>query len=107
MSLSFEAWLLAWNVAYLFDRTPFYRPWLSWIGVDLRRLGVDDLVSLCVFFVTSLTWESETSSGHSSSRAGFAWDPEKISKSDIFLSATPFRLFTTVAAHRNILCEIP
>ncbi|KAJ8522978.1 hypothetical protein ONZ45_g506 [Pleurotus djamor] len=38
----FELWLLASNIAYLFDRTPFYRPWLAWIGVDLRRLGVED-----------------------------------------------------------------
>jgi len=42
----FEVWLLAHNVAYLFDRTPFYRPWLSWVGVDLRRLSMDDFVSL-------------------------------------------------------------
>ncbi|KAI0310671.1 Pex12 amino terminal region-domain-containing protein [Amylostereum chailletii] len=42
INMSYEAWLLAHNVAYLFDKTPFYRPWLSWIGVDLRRLGIDD-----------------------------------------------------------------
>ncbi|KAH7931360.1 hypothetical protein BV22DRAFT_998846 [Leucogyrophana mollusca] len=42
---SFEVWLLAHNVAYLFDRSPFYRPWLAWIGVDLRRLSADDFVS--------------------------------------------------------------
>lgn len=41
---SFEMWLLVSNIAYLFEQTPFYRPWLSWIGVDLRRLGVDDFV---------------------------------------------------------------
>ncbi|EKM80418.1 hypothetical protein AGABI1DRAFT_120439 [Agaricus bisporus var. burnettii JB137-S8] len=41
-NVSFEAWLLAWNVAYLFDKTPYYRPWLSWIRVDLRRLGIED-----------------------------------------------------------------
>ncbi|KAK0490676.1 cyclin-dependent protein kinase inhibitor [Armillaria novae-zelandiae] len=40
---SFEVWLLAYNVAYLFDQTPFYRPWLAWMGVDLRRLGIEDL----------------------------------------------------------------
>ncbi|KAJ3556938.1 hypothetical protein NM688_g1748 [Phlebia brevispora] len=39
----FEVWLLACNIAYLFDKTPFYRPWLAWIGVDLRRMGVDDM----------------------------------------------------------------
>lgn len=37
--------MLACNVAYLFERTPFYRPWLAWMGVDLRRLSADDLVS--------------------------------------------------------------
>jgi hypothetical protein len=45
INLSFESWLLVYNIAYLFDRTPFYRPWLSWIGVDLRRLGIEDFVS--------------------------------------------------------------
>ncbi|TRM68446.1 Pex12 amino terminal region-domain-containing protein [Schizophyllum amplum] len=39
---AFEVWLLISNVAYLFDQTPYYRPWLSWIGVDLRRLGPED-----------------------------------------------------------------
>ncbi|KAK7470965.1 ubiquitin-protein ligase peroxin 12 [Stygiomarasmius scandens] len=42
LNVSFEAWLLVYNIAYLFDRTPFYRPWLSWIGVDIRRLGIED-----------------------------------------------------------------
>ena len=45
LNATFEAWLLVRNVAYLFDQTPYYRPWLSWIGVDLRRVGIDDLVS--------------------------------------------------------------
>jgi Pex2 / Pex12 amino terminal region len=45
LNTSFELWLLIYNVAYLFDQTPFYRPWLSWIGIDLRRLGVEDFVS--------------------------------------------------------------
>lgn len=44
LNTTFEAWLLVRNVAYLFDQTPYYRPWLSWIGVDLRRVGIDDLV---------------------------------------------------------------
>ncbi|KDQ64948.1 hypothetical protein JAAARDRAFT_167744 [Jaapia argillacea MUCL 33604] len=42
LNMSYELWLLAFNVGYLFDQTPFYRPWLSLIGVDLRRLGLDD-----------------------------------------------------------------
>ncbi|KAG1753694.1 Pex12 amino terminal region-domain-containing protein [Suillus paluster] len=41
----FEVWLLAHNISYLFDRTPFYRPWLAWIGVDLRRLNMDDFLA--------------------------------------------------------------
>ncbi|KAJ7283486.1 Pex12 amino terminal region-domain-containing protein [Mycena rebaudengoi] len=42
LNTGFELWLLVCNIAYLFDQTPFYRPWLSWIGIDLRRLGVED-----------------------------------------------------------------
>ncbi|KIM83837.1 hypothetical protein PILCRDRAFT_782063 [Piloderma croceum F 1598] len=42
LNTTFEVWLLASNLGYLFDRTPFYRPWLAWTGADLRRLGVDD-----------------------------------------------------------------
>ncbi|KAH9938577.1 uncharacterized protein B0H18DRAFT_1081185 [Fomitopsis serialis] len=37
LNSTFEVWLLVHNIAYLFDRTPYYRPWLAWIGVDLRR----------------------------------------------------------------------
>jgi len=43
INMLLEGWLMAYNVAYGFERTPFYRPWLSWVGVDLRRLGVEDL----------------------------------------------------------------
>ncbi|TFK73006.1 hypothetical protein BDN72DRAFT_835322 [Pluteus cervinus] len=42
LNTGFEFWLLTWNIAYLFDHTPFYRPWLAWMRVDLRRLGVED-----------------------------------------------------------------
>jgi len=42
LNISFELWLLLWNIAYLFDRVPSYRPWLSWIGVDIQRLGVEN-----------------------------------------------------------------
>jgi len=42
LNASFELWLLLWNIAYLFDRAPSYRPWLSWICVDIRRLGIED-----------------------------------------------------------------
>ncbi|KAI9000930.1 Pex12 amino terminal region-domain-containing protein [Trametes punicea] len=43
LNTSFEIWLLVYNVAYLFERTAYYRPWLSWVGVDLRRVSADDL----------------------------------------------------------------
>ncbi|KAJ8456398.1 hypothetical protein ONZ51_g12151 [Trametes cubensis] len=43
LNTSFEAWLLLYNVAYLFEKTPYYRPWLSWVGVDLRRISADDM----------------------------------------------------------------
>ncbi|OCB90859.1 cyclin-dependent protein kinase inhibitor [Sanghuangporus baumii] len=43
LNVAFETSLMCYNIAYLFDRTPFYRPWLSWMGVDLRRLGPEDL----------------------------------------------------------------
>ncbi|KAF7301553.1 Peroxisome assembly protein 12 [Mycena indigotica] len=42
LNTSFELWLFSSNIAYLFGKTAYYRPWLSWIGVDLRRLGLDD-----------------------------------------------------------------
>ena len=45
MNMGYELWLACYNVAYLFDHTPFYRPWLAWMNVDLRRLGPDDFVS--------------------------------------------------------------
>jgi len=49
LNLSFEVLLLVHNVAYLFDRTAAYRPWLNWIGIDIRRLGADDFVRHLVF----------------------------------------------------------
>lgn len=52
--MSYEAWLLVYNIAYLFDQTPFYRPWLSWVGVDLRRLGAEDYVGHLVQFIIRL-----------------------------------------------------
>jgi hypothetical protein len=42
--MGFEFWLLVYNISYLFNQTPAYRPWLNWIGVDLRRLGPEDFV---------------------------------------------------------------
>lgn len=42
LNLGYEGWLLVWNMGYLFEKTAFYRPWLSWMGVELRRLGIED-----------------------------------------------------------------
>ncbi|KAH8830613.1 cyclin-dependent protein kinase inhibitor [Flagelloscypha sp. PMI_526] len=43
INVTFEGYLLLFNISYLFDKTPFYRPWLKLLGLDLRRLGVEDL----------------------------------------------------------------
>ncbi|CAE6456532.1 unnamed protein product [Rhizoctonia solani] len=45
INLSMEIWQLAHSLGYLFDKTPFYRPWLAWMGVDIRRLGSADYVT--------------------------------------------------------------
>ena len=54
---AFEAWLLVYNVAYLFERTAYYRPWLSWVGVDLRRVSQ---VTPRGSNMTYLVWFSQT-----------------------------------------------
>lgn len=44
INATYEAILLAYNIGYLFDKTPYYRPWLHWLGVDLRRMSEQDYV---------------------------------------------------------------
>ncbi|CAG7849217.1 Peroxisome assembly protein 12 AltName: Full=Peroxin-12 [Serendipita indica DSM 11827] len=39
INAAFELWIMTYNVAYLFEKTPYYRPWLAWMGLDLRRAG--------------------------------------------------------------------
>jgi hypothetical protein len=58
---------MAYNVAYAFERTPFYRPWLSWIGADLRRLGVEDLVGSPAHFERASTYLGFVASSGSNS----------------------------------------
>ncbi|QRV76634.1 cyclin-dependent kinase inhibitor [Ceratobasidium sp. AG-Ba] len=41
-NLGLELWQLAHSLGYLFDKTPFYRPWLAWMRVDVRRLSQAD-----------------------------------------------------------------
>ncbi|PWN48209.1 hypothetical protein IE53DRAFT_389609 [Violaceomyces palustris] len=38
----YQLWLLSYNVGYLFDRTPYWRPWLWFMRVDVRRMGGGD-----------------------------------------------------------------
>lgn len=45
LTKSYEVTLLAYNIAYLFDKTPYYRPWLHWLNIDLRRMSEHDYVS--------------------------------------------------------------
>lgn len=44
LNATFEIWILICNMAYLFEKTPYYRPWLRWAGIDIRRLTADDYV---------------------------------------------------------------
>jgi len=42
---AWQLWLLSYNVRYLFDKTPFWRPWLRLMRMDVRRVGINDYVS--------------------------------------------------------------
>ena len=37
-----QLWLLTYNVRYLFDKTPYWRPWFSLMRIDVRRVGPND-----------------------------------------------------------------
>lgn len=37
LQVAFQLWMLAYNINYLFGRTPYWRPWLAAIRVDVRR----------------------------------------------------------------------
>jgi hypothetical protein len=41
---TWDLWLLSYNIRYLFEKTPYYRPWLAYMGVDIRRMSVQDYV---------------------------------------------------------------
>jgi peroxin-12 len=45
LGTAWQLWLLSYNVRYLFDKTPFYRPWLRLMRMDIRRVGMNDYVS--------------------------------------------------------------
>ena len=38
VQVAYQRWLLAYNVAYLFGKIPYWRPWLRWMRVDMRRM---------------------------------------------------------------------
>lgn len=109
---TFELWLLVSNVAYLFDRTPYYRPWLAWIGVDLRRLGMEDFVGhwapRCELY--SYPYIIYPATGQSC--CPHYWDQyaERPScsntKAYTFLAATPFWFPSPSSTHRHILPQI-
>lgn len=39
---AYQLWLLTYNVRYLFDKTPYWRPWFSLMRIDVRRVGPND-----------------------------------------------------------------
>ena len=42
---SYELALLAYNVAYIFNNTDYYRPWLQLMGIEMQRLSPAELQS--------------------------------------------------------------
>ncbi|PKI82735.1 Pex12p [Malassezia vespertilionis] len=44
----YQLWMLAYNIGYLFNRTPYWRPWYRWLRMDVRRMQGNEqpLVSL-------------------------------------------------------------
>ena len=69
---AFELWLLVYNIAYLFERTPHYRPWLAWVGVDLRRVGIDDIVSAIPYHIHAVKGAMLTSTQRAAQAAAAA-----------------------------------
>lgn len=61
-------WLAYYNVAYLFDHSPFYRPWLAWMNIDLRRLGEDDYVGVGISISSNTTEAFPQRQAHLQSR---------------------------------------
>lgn len=42
LSSSWHLWILWYNVRYLFAKSPFWRPWLSWLNLEIRRVAPGD-----------------------------------------------------------------
>ncbi|GAA5833839.1 hypothetical protein JCM11251_005982 [Rhodosporidiobolus azoricus] len=41
-NLAYELYLLVHNLRYLFGKSPYWRPWFRWIGIEVRRMGQED-----------------------------------------------------------------
>ena len=98
--------LLVHNVAYLFDRTAAYRPWLNLIGIDIRRLGADDFVSHPVFLesVTDLVLGLHPQEIVSRNQKNIVTaNPAVIAE----ITAIAARISSTGATDRYILCALP
>lgn len=42
LSTSWQVWLLSYHIRYLFSHTPYFRPWLSAMRLEMRRVGPQD-----------------------------------------------------------------
>lgn len=52
---AYELSNLFYNLQYLFDQSPYWRPFDAWLKVDIRRLSGEDYVSYAILFgLTSL-----------------------------------------------------
>ncbi|SDA01744.1 BZ3501_MvSof-1269-A2-R1_Chr8-2g09830 [Microbotryum saponariae] len=39
---AYELYLLSYSVRYLFNINPFWRPWFSWMSIEVRRMSAED-----------------------------------------------------------------
>ncbi|GAA5983402.1 hypothetical protein JCM5350_007637 [Sporobolomyces pararoseus] len=42
----YEVYLLVYNLRYLFGRSPHWRPWFKFLGIEVRRMGQEDYQNL-------------------------------------------------------------
>lgn len=111
INTTFEVWLMLSNVAYLFDRTPFYRPWLAWVGVDIRRLGIEDYVSIYCFnlnlLLIYLLLASCPSALPKDNPRTSKRSPTTHSKELPLHTPYPLRISSSPLTHCNIFHQIP
>lgn len=92
-------------MAYLFDRTPFYRPWLAWMRVDVRRAGPD-----LVYIISHANASAEFQSADCDRETVSTREPLQ-TRTDITprqaVSAPRARLAARRAPARHLLCALP